>query len=85
MTAVLLGVVGGVQIAVVLAFLLTRFGVLAWIPMGLVNFLPLTADPASPFFTASLISVVVMLALAIFAFRVSLAGHPLFRQGNISP
>jgi len=40
----------------------------------------LTLDFSSPYFNASLISLVFLIALAIYAFRISLAGHPLFRE-----
>jgi hypothetical protein len=60
--------------------IMLRYGLFAWIFFELVDQIFLTLDFSSPYFNASLISLVFLIALAIYAFRISLAGHPLFRE-----
>jgi hypothetical protein len=79
---VLLGLLPGIAIATGLVVLLQRCGLLAWIPYFAVNGLPFIADTTLPYFTATLVGPVVCFALALYAFRISLAGRPLFSEAT---
>jgi serine/threonine-protein kinase len=77
--AILLAIFGGAITGIMLAVLLIRFGMLAWIPAFLANGFTMTIDPGDPHFAESLLSLLLLGALAVYAFRISLAGRPLFR------
>jgi hypothetical protein len=69
--------------AVVMAFILTRFGVLALIVAILVwntlNYFPLTVDLSTWYAGSSLFAIVSVLALSGYALFIALAGRPLFK------
>ena len=83
--AVYLAVYFAVIGAVVNVFVLIRFGLLALIAFATcdaasqANF-PFTIDASAPYFASGLIGPLLILGLAIYAFRVSLAGRPLFQD-----
>jgi hypothetical protein len=80
-----LAIYAAVITAVINVILLIRFGLLALIAYILcdtasqVNF-PLTIDTSAPYFASGLVGPLLILGLAIYAFRVSLAGRPLFKD-----
>jgi len=67
-------------------FVLIRFGILALIAMGtfdqLMGAYPLTTDVSAPYFTSTLIAPIVLMAIGLYAFKVSLAGRPLFSDDS---
>jgi hypothetical protein len=82
--AMLFGLAAGLFTAIVYIVVLIRFGVVAFMATLLFDALAqgyaMTADFSSPFFTSSLIGPVVLIAIALYAFKVSLAGRPLFKE-----
>ncbi len=80
--SVLFGLIFGFGVTVLALVLLIRFGLLAsigWNLLGqLMSSYPVTADVAAPYFAISLLGPIVVLAIAVAAFKVSLAGRPLF-------
>jgi serine/threonine-protein kinase len=82
--AMLLGLFGGLANSAILIFLLIRFGLVAFMAAGLFNSLtqdwPLTSDLSSPFFATSLLGPLVLIAVGLYAFKISLAGRPLFKE-----
>jgi hypothetical protein len=84
LAALAIGIALGGVGSVIALFVLIRFGVLALIGIVLSEHLlltyPLTTDISAPYFTSSLIGPIALLLIGIWAFRVSLAGQPLFRE-----
>jgi hypothetical protein len=82
--ALLFGLAAGLSAAIVNIFILIRFGVVALLASFLFDSLAqayaMTSDFSSPFFTSSLIGPIVLIAIALYAFKVSLAGRPLFTE-----
>jgi serine/threonine-protein kinase len=79
--AVLVMLIGVLLFGIAMLFLLTRFGLVATIAAlvaGADQF-PATTDMSAPYFGISLIPAAAVLALAIYGFKLSLAGQPLFR------
>jgi serine/threonine-protein kinase len=71
-------------ITVIIAlFLLTRFGLLAFL-VGIVfsywQAIPLTMDPSSWFFPASVLTMLLFAGIAVYGFVVSIGGQALFRD-----
>jgi serine/threonine-protein kinase len=71
-------------VAAVAVYLLLRFGLLALVAFNLANQMfqsyPTTIDPSKPYFALGLIGPLIILALATYAFHVSLAGRRLFED-----
>jgi serine/threonine-protein kinase len=82
--AVLLGVAQTGAIALLVAFLLVRFGFLALIAQfllsGMLASYPQSMNPSLPYFTSSLIGTIVVVVIGVFAYRASMARRPLFHQ-----
>jgi hypothetical protein len=76
-----IGVLTGALDAAVMLTLLIRFGLVAFLSgvsfFMLGNF-PFPNDPSAPYFAIGLVPIVITLALAVYGFRVSLAGQPVF-------
>jgi serine/threonine-protein kinase len=85
--ATLLGLFAGLISAAFTIFILIRFGVLAFMAGGLLDRLtqawPLTYDFSSPLFGTALLGPLVLIAIALCAFKISLAGRPIFREVGI--
>jgi len=68
----------------ILILLLVRFGLLATAAAGLCNSIfntyPVTLDFSAPYAAAGLFGMLVIAAYALYAFRISLAGRPLFED-----
>jgi len=64
------------------AWLITRYGLLAliasWLARGLLQLTPLPFSSSSPYAFQAVFGIVVILALALWAFRTSLGGRPVF-------
>jgi serine/threonine-protein kinase len=82
--AILFGLLGSLASAAIVIFILIRFGVVAFMASYLFDMLtqlwPLTFDLSSPFFGTALLGPLVLIALGLYAFKVSLAGRPLFKE-----
>jgi predicted Ser/Thr protein kinase len=82
----LAAVFGGVETAL-LVFMMLRFGLVALIASSLVYVLmlmfPITADFSAWYAGASLFALLSVAAMAVFAFRSSLAGRPLFGDAEL--
>jgi serine/threonine-protein kinase len=78
----LLNLAAGIIIAPLQLFILFRVGLLAWMAAQFVAilfyFFPLTFDFSRWYAAHGLAAIVVALALAVYGFRLSLAGRPLF-------
>ena len=64
-------------------FLLTRFGLLAFLVGIFYSYwqsIPITMNPASWFFPASVLSMLLFAGIAIYGFVVSIGGQALFRD-----
>jgi serine/threonine-protein kinase len=83
-TVLALGVATAVIQTAFLLFLLIRFGLLTTLAYFLSAMMssrfPVTLDVSAPYFTASLIGPLVLVAIVFYSFRVSLAGRPLFSE-----
>jgi serine/threonine-protein kinase len=71
--------------SVINVFLLIRFGLLAFIAYSICDvasqaYFPFTIDTSAPYFASGLVGPLMILGLAIYAFRISLAGRPLFKD-----
>jgi hypothetical protein len=78
----ILNLAAGIIIAPIQLFILFRVGLLAWMAAQFVAilfyFFPLTFDFSRWYATHGLAAIVVVVALAVYGFRLSLAGRPLF-------
>jgi len=80
--AVVLMSIAGLLVATACLVQLTRFGLVATIA-GMIaanTIYPFTTDVSAPYFGISLMPVAAVLALALYAFKISLAGQSLFRE-----
>jgi hypothetical protein len=73
----------GLTTAVLVIFLLTRFGLLAFV-VG-INFsywyaFPLTTDSSSWYFPSSLLTMLIFAAIAVYGFVVAIGGQALFKD-----
>jgi hypothetical protein len=71
----------GLVIAAAFIFVFVRFGLLAWVFANLFGHcldFPLTTDPSAWYAGTSLFVLLVLAALAIYGFRIALAGRPMF-------
>jgi serine/threonine-protein kinase len=82
--AIVFGVTLGLVNAAVLIILLTRFGLLATFAAMLLGTIlenyPFTLDFSKPYAGAGLFGMLVIAAYAVYAFRISVAGRPLFED-----
>jgi serine/threonine protein kinase len=82
--AIWVGVITGLIGSILAIYILIRYGVLAHVAAVLFNQImityPLTTDITAPYFTSSLIAPAFLLAIGLYAFKVSLAGRPLFKE-----
>jgi hypothetical protein len=88
-TLLVFGFVSGVLVAGVILVLLSRFGLLAlaacFSMLNLFTLYPVTLDVNAPYFPSSLVALVAAGALAVTAFRIALAGRPLFQDLVLEP
>jgi serine/threonine-protein kinase len=62
-------------------FVFVRFGLLAWVIANYFSHclqFPLTTDPSAWYFGTSLLVLAVLAAIAVYSFRIALAGRPMF-------
>ena len=81
--APLVNVAGGTIALAVALFLLTRFGILAFLVAIMFSYwqvIPLTMDPSSWFFPASVATMLLFAGIAIYGFVTSLGGQALFKD-----
>lgn len=83
-----LGILGAMVMAASVVFVLTRFGLLAFIAMNLVREIffdfPLTSDLSAWYFDTTLLGIAIFAALVIYGFYVSLGGQKIFK-GELIP
>jgi hypothetical protein len=71
----------GLVVAAAEIFVFVRFGLLAWVfanYFGHCLQFPLTTDSSAWYFGTSLLVLVVLAAIAVYGFRIALAGRPMF-------
>jgi serine/threonine-protein kinase len=77
-----LGCIEGAITSVLLLVVIMRFGVVStvafYLMANLVASYPITLDASAPFFATSLLAMLVILGLAVYAFHVSLGGQRVF-------
>jgi hypothetical protein len=82
----LLGMAVGIILTATNMFLLVRFGFLSMVAFGiglsLTGYYPITIDTSAPYFGAGLFGALVFAALAIYAYRATLAGRSVFAEGD---
>jgi hypothetical protein len=80
------GMAVGIILTAANMYLLVRFGFLSMVAFGiglsLTGYHPITIDTSAPYFGAGLFGALVFAALAIYAYRVSLAGRRVFVGGD---
>jgi serine/threonine-protein kinase len=84
MGALWLGIAWGLGASIIGLFVLIRFGILAFMASILfdqiLSVYPLTADISAPHFTSTLVGPIVLMVIGLYAFKISLAGRPLFKE-----
>ena len=81
----LIAVLFSTTIIALVLFILIRFGILPLVAMfyvvALTNGIPITSDLSAWYAGGTVLSTVMILALAAYAFHIARAGRPLFKEG----